>query len=165
MSTRTLLFIPQCDESGARRYHWLKLDSSKTVAPTGVAFKKYQQDTFTDVALTIDDLPSAKRPEDPTKFKMCPLLVTSRYARALAAARGLATLMTLTLMAVPPPAPRPPSLVVGVVVDDDDYYHYYYYHHHHHHYYYYYYYYGYDLDYLDYFDYFDYLDGHLARQL
>lgn len=59
-------------------YHCLKFDSSKSVSETGVAFKKYQQDTFTDVALTMADLPVDKRPADPVDFKMCPILVQNR---------------------------------------------------------------------------------------
>ena len=56
-------------------YHWFQLDASKSKSATGLAFKKYQQDAFLDVALDIRDLPAHNRPADPADFKMCPMVV------------------------------------------------------------------------------------------
>ena len=62
-------------------YHWLQFDRSKSSSATGIAFKKYQQDVFLDVALDIRDLPADKRPENPADFRMCPMMIENGHER------------------------------------------------------------------------------------
>ena len=63
-------------------YHCLQFDDAKEVSETGVAFKKYQQDNFVDVALQRKDLPPADRPLDDSHFEMCPMVVENGWEKA-----------------------------------------------------------------------------------
>ena len=63
-------------------YHCLTFDESKALSPTGVAFKKYQQDNFVDIALQRKDLPPDLRPEDDDDFTMCPMIVENGWEAA-----------------------------------------------------------------------------------
>ena len=63
-------------------YHCLTFDESKALSPTGVAFKKYQQDNFVDIALQRKDLPPDLRPEDDADFTMCPMIVENGWEAA-----------------------------------------------------------------------------------
>ena len=49
-------------------YHQLKLSPEFEF---GAAFRKYQSDVFTDVALCVQDLPSRLRPPDDEAFRPC----------------------------------------------------------------------------------------------
>ena len=63
-------------------YHCLTFDESKSISPTGVAFKKYQQDFYVDVALQRKDLPVDKRPVEDAEFEMCPMIVENHWEPA-----------------------------------------------------------------------------------
>ena len=47
-----------------------------------MAFKKYQQDFYVDVALQRKDLPVDKRPVEDAEFEMCPMIVEHHWEPA-----------------------------------------------------------------------------------
>jgi len=63
-------------------YHCLQFDDSKTVSVTGVAFKKYQQKHYADVALQRKDLPPSERPQNDEDFVMRPMIIENDWEKA-----------------------------------------------------------------------------------
>ena len=80
-------------------YHVLKFDTAKQVSPTGIAFKKYQQDNFYDVALCREHLPVADRPPAEERFVPRPMLIENGWEPA--------TILSTAPTGVPPRVARP----------------------------------------------------------
>ena len=62
-------------------YHWLQHDESLQHSDTDIAFKKYQSDTFVDLALQRKDVPAAKRPSPTTAFVPHPLFIENGWEK------------------------------------------------------------------------------------
>ena len=62
-------------------YHWLRHDESRQHSGTGIAFKKYQSDTFVDLALQRKDVPAEQRPPPTTAFVPHPLFIENGWEK------------------------------------------------------------------------------------
>ena len=62
-------------------YHWLQHDESREHSDTGIAFKKFQSDTFVDIALQRKDVPASERPPPDVAFTPHPLFVENGWEK------------------------------------------------------------------------------------